>query len=79
MSNNKAGITTKQEEQQSMNNNEVGGATKKQGGVRKWGQVGPLLQKNGKLISEAYTEGGVEETIEKLHHPKPKIKTKIKT
>lgn len=58
-----------------MNNNEVGGAMKKHGGLRRWTQVGPLLQKNGKLICEASTKRGVEETVEMLDHPMPKVKT----
>jgi hypothetical protein len=46
----------------------------KHGGMWKWGQVGPFLQKNGKLICEASTKG-VKETVERLHRPEPKVKT----
>ncbi len=74
MSNNKARITTKQEEQRSTSTNEAWRAMNKHGGMWKWGQVGPFLQKNGKLICEASTKG-VKETVERLHRPEPKVKT----
>jgi hypothetical protein len=69
---------------QSESNSETKGTTKQstrsiievEGVAKKWGQIGPVFQKNKKFFREAPAKRSVEEAIERLHHLEPKLKPK---
>jgi len=69
---------------QSESNSETKGTTKQstrsiieiEGVAKKWGQIGPILQKSKKFFHEAPAKRSVEEAIGRLHRLEPKLKPK---
>lgn len=54
-----------------------GGTMKhKGGGTKRWGQIGPLLQKSEKFFCGALAKGNVEEVVERFRYLNKKLKPK---
>lgn len=69
---------------QNESNSETKGTTKQstrsiievEGVAKKWGQIGPILQKSKKFFREAPAKRSIEEAVERLHRREPKLKPK---